>query len=129
MYADQRETRTINHEFITVVHVWFSDKAKKKDGHGIYVTPKGRFIEGTTHTEEKKNPYLEEYCDGEYVGMAVKLQKLIDVPKWLPMPEMIDGRTMKPAPSSMSCSSCNFITLSALLYTQLLSLSGMTHED
>lgn len=128
MYADQRETRTINHDFIKPVHIWFSDKAKKKDGHGIYITPKGRFIEGTTHTDDKKNPYLEEYCDGEYVGMAVKLQKLIDVPKWLPLPEMIDGRTTR-GTNPTNCSSCNLLALSHLLYVQLLSLSGMAHED
>lgn len=133
MYADERETRTINHVFVSNVYVWFSEKAKKKDGHAIYVTPMGRFIEGTAHTEEKKNPYLEEYGDGELVGIATKLQKLIDVPKWLPLPEMIDGSPPKPQPSSFSSCSptvdCGLMTLSTLLYKQLLSISGMAHED
>ena len=77
---------------------------------------------------KKKNPYLEEYGDGELVGIAVKLHKLIDVPKWLPMPEMCDGRPPPKLPP-LSCSSCGLMSLSTLLYTQLLSLSGMAHED
>lgn len=136
MYADERETRAVNHEFLRNVYVWFSEKAKKKEGHAIYRTPMGRFIEGTSHTEEKKNPYREEYGDGELVGMATTLVRFVDVPKWLPHPEMIDGTPMRLPPNKTTQShstvggTCSSLyVLSHLLYRQLLSLSGMAHED
>lgn len=131
MYADERETKTIDHEFLMNVHVWYSEKAKKKDGHGVYVTPMGRFIEGTTHTDEKKNPYLDDCaCDGEYVGVATTLKTLVDVPKWLPLPEMAEPRpTSRRTKSLCSSPSCNFVALSNLLLQGLLSFSGMAHED
>lgn len=122
----ERETREVNHTFLTEVFVWYSPTVEKKDGYGIYLTKTGKLLKGTTHTDKWGNPYPKELKDVEIMGRAVALKEAVDIPK-------VSSRSHKNAlPEGLTIEKtcmCDLISLSSLLFEELLSFSGMAHED
>lgn len=117
-----RVTRIVNEEFPKPVYIWYSESAERENGYGVYKSANGKLLKATSHTTTIVNPYPKS-MKGELVGYVISLERMVDVRKNEARPERLAATMFDTGDL------CNLTALSKLLLSELLSLSGMDHED